>query len=37
MDWLKEIEQALKISGSYYEQEKDDIYGNSYNPNVDYT
>lgn len=37
MDWLKEIEQALKISGSYYEQEKDDIYGNSYNPNIDYT
>lgn len=37
MDWLKGIEQALKVSTQYYEKETDDVYGVSYDPNVDYT
>lgn len=36
MDWLKDIEEALKISSSYYDKEKQDIYGVSYDPNTDY-
>ena len=37
MEWLKGIEQALKVSGQYYEKETDDVYGVSYDPNADYT
>lgn len=37
MDWLKGIEQALKVSTQYYEKETDDVYGVSYDPNIDYT
>lgn len=37
MDWLKGIEQALKVSTQYYEKETDDVYGVSYDPNADYT
>lgn len=37
MEWLKGIEQALKVSTQYYEKETDDVYGVSYDPNADYT